>query len=52
MIDHYTLYTVTMKVACRPQAISGLLEEFSATADYENAEVYHITYDELEQSRP
>ena len=39
-------YQVTMTILCRPQLIEGLLNEFSATADYENAEVLNTSFTE------
>ncbi len=39
-------YQVTMTILCRPQMIEALMNEFSATADYENAEVLNTSVTE------
>ncbi len=40
-------FEVTLTILCRPQLIESLLDEFTATADYENAEIISCSNKEI-----
>ena len=40
-------FEVKLTILCRPQLIEALLDEFTATADYENAEIIGCTSKEI-----